>query len=58
MVHYPQTIEDQTIQFRVDIFLFRVVMTTEAKFCGEQQDWKQWRSLQIENTSTLLNEQS
>ena len=58
MVHYPQTIEDQTIQFRVDIFLFRVVMTTEAKFCGEQQDWKQCRSLQIENTSTLLNEQS
>ena len=58
MVHYPQTIEDQTIQFRVDIFLFRVVMTTEAKFCGEQQDWKQLRSLQIENTSTLLNEQS
>ena len=35
MVHYPQTIEDQTIQFRVDVFLLRVVVTTEANFCGE-----------------------
>lgn len=58
MVHYPQTIEDQSIQFRVDIFLFRVVVTTEAKFCGEQQNWKQDRSLQVENKSTLSNEQS
>lgn len=48
MVHCPRTIEDQTIQFCVDIFLFRVVVTIEAKFCGEKQmfvhDWKQYRS--------------